>query len=153
MEVWRDGSLKEISWDKEIFQHFNATMTWPSTNNFLKMHHLTLKWIGLNQIEVWSSKFSLDSWDLNSLKCPAVDKSITEERRHEWNPTRLIYRMFAHWVEEQWTSASPHELSKIKLAEWSTLIGPDCRGLALIGRELYRTEIFLWCCSAGSLMP
>ena len=27
-------------------------------------------------------------------------------------------------------------------AEWSTLIGRDCRDRALIGRELYRTEIF-----------
>ena len=28
------------------------------------------------------------------------------------------------------------------MTEWSTLIGRDCRGLALIGRELHRTEIF-----------
>ena len=39
------------------------------------------------------------------------------------------------------------------LAEWSTLIGRDCRDRALIGRELYRTEIFSWCCYASSLMP
>ena len=28
------------------------------------------------------------------------------------------------------------------IAEWTTLIGRDCRGLAHIGRELYRTGIF-----------
>ena len=32
---------------------------------------------------------------------------------------------------------------QLALAEWSTLIGP----------ELYRTEIFSWCCYASSLMP
>ena len=38
-------------------------------------------------------------------------------------------------------------------SEWSTLIGREGRDGALIGRELYRTEIFSWCCYASSLMP
>ena len=40
-----------------------------------------------------------------------------------------------------------------KGSEWSTLIGRDCKDRPLIGRDLYRTEIFSWCCYASSLMP
>ena len=67
----------------------------------------------------------------------------TTNSSQEWNITLLPGHLTGHQGKQHFLVITP---------EWSTPIGRDCRGLALIGQDLQSVEIFSWCCSASSEM-